>query len=51
MREGAFPKKLKKEGGGKEREREREGRKERRGLERLGYGDGGERSFKLLWLW
>ena len=48
VREGDFPKKLKRGGGG---EREREGRKERRGLERLGYGDRGERIFKILWLW
>ena len=62
VREGAFPKKLKKEGGGKEREREREreGRRggawrgwvmvmeEREASSFYGYGERGERSLKLL---
>ena len=62
MREGAFPKKLKKGAGGgrKEREREREGRRggawrgwvivmeERESSRFYGYGERGERSPKLL---
>ena len=55
-------KKIKKGGGG-EREREREGRRggawrgwvmvmeERESSRFYGYGERGERSFKLLWLW
>ena len=57
MREGAFPKKLK--GGGKERERGKEGEEglwrgwvmvmeERESSRFYGYGERGERSFKLL---
>ena len=60
MREGAFPKKLKGGGERREREREREGRRggawrgwvmvmeEREASSFYGYGERGERSFKLL---